>query len=227
MIAQESELRELYHHISAEHFHDIISRVDPKDWERWQANKDEYYKQCKRLIKFKTAHYANATPISSQDIESTAALYFCIACLRWDPEGAASLPTYVANQLGYLSGYLVGKEARHKDNVTTVEVDGKQESVLELLGEVDPDNTLLQYIEMSGPDVLKLYKAIAEGYYARRTQSGSARPISAVGLYRSKVLGWDSLPRYQNALRGLQQALHAWQTGQNYKGLATISRRAL
>lgn len=224
MSATEEQLRELYHHITTETFAEIVASVEPEVWDRWMKNKDEYYRQCKKHISYAVAHYASKTPISPKDIEGTANLYFCIACLRWDPNGKASLPTYVANQLGYLSGYLVGKEARHKNNVTTVEVEGgKYESILDTLGSVDPDNTLTEYIEKAGPDVLKLYRAINDGYYERKSKSGESRAISAVGLYRSKVLDWDSLPRYQNALTGLKQALSAWQTGKEYKGYTALS----
>lgn len=221
----QEKLRQLYHHISPEEFNRIVQTIiaeHPEAWERWVKNKDEYYRQCKRHISYAVAHYASTTPIPPKDIEGTANLYFCIACLRWDPNGTASLPTYVAHQLGYLSGYLVGKEAKHKNNTTTVEVDGKKESILDLLGAVDPDSSLVDYIKKAGSDVLTLYTAINDGYYERKSKSGSVRPISAVGLYRSKVLDWNNLIRYENALKGLKQALDAWRYGKEYKGYARL-----
>ena len=146
----QEKLRQLYHHISPEEFGTIIRSIQaehPEAWERWIQHREEYYKRCKRHIGFAVAHYASTTPIPPKDIEATANLYFCIACLRWDPNGAASLPTYVAHQFGYLSGYLVGKEAKHKNNTTSIEVDGKKESILDLLGAVDPDSNLIDYIK--------------------------------------------------------------------------------
>ena len=221
----QEKLRQLYHHISPEEFNRIVQTIraeHPEAWERWVKHKEEYYRQCKRNISFAVAHYASTTPIPPKDIEGTANLYFCIACLRWDPNGAASLPTYVTHQLGYLSGYLVGSEAKHKNNTTSTEVDGKKESILDILGAVDPDSNIVDYIKKAGPDVLALYTAINDGYYERKSKSGSARPISAVGLYRSKVLDWNNLIRYENALKGLQQALDAWRYGKEYKGYAQL-----
>lgn len=223
----QAKLRQLYHNISAQEFISIIKEVSPDTWQRWLDNRDTYYRMCKKHINYAVAHYASRTPIPPKDIEGEANLIFCIACLRWDPNGSASLPTYVAHQLGYLSGYLVRREASHKNNVTSIETEAGRESILDILGKVDPDSSLLEYIEKAGPDVLSLYKAIQEGYYTRKTQSGSSRPISAVGLYRSKVLGWDSIFRYQNALKGLKQALDAWRYGKEYKGYATLRQVAV
>lgn len=217
----QEELRQLYHHISPAEFKAIVKDIPREAWDRWQQHKDEYYRMCKKHISYAVAHYASSTPIPPKDIEGTANLYFCIACLRWDPNGAASLPTYVAHQLGYLSGYLVGREARHKNNVTAIEVDGTKESILDILGAADPDNSLVEYIEKAGPDVLNLYKAIEDGYYARKTKSGSSRAISATGIYRAKLFDW-SLVRCQYALKGLQQALDAWRYGKEYKGYAAV-----
>lgn len=215
------ELRELYHNISAQEFASIVKEIPSDAWDRWIANRDQYYKMCRKHINYAVAHYASSTPIPPKDIEGTANLFFCIACLRWDPNGTASLPTYVARQMGYLSGYLVGREARHKNNVTSIEVDGSRASILDILGEMDPDNSLLEYVEKAGPDVFRLYTAIHEGYYIRKTTSGNSRPISAVGLYRSKLFDWN-LVRCQNALKGLAQALDAWRYGKEYKGYATL-----
>ena len=221
----QASLRQLYHHISSVEFSAIVRSIraeHPEVWNRWVEHKEEYYKQCRKQIDFAVAHYASRTPIPPKDIEGAANLYFCIACLRWDPNGIASLPTYVANQLGYLSGYLVGREAKHKNNTTSIEVDGKKENILDILGAVDPDSDLVDYIKKSGSDVLALYTAINDGYYERKSKSGSVRPISAVGLYRSKVLDWNNLIRYENALKGLKQALDAWRYGKEYKGYAQL-----
>lgn len=220
-------LRQLYHNISAQEFCSIIREVTPETWQRWLDNKDTYYKMCKKHINYAVAHYASRTPIPPKDIEGEANLIFCIACLRWDPNGSASLPTYVAHQLGYLSGYLVRREASHRHNVTSIETESGPESILDILGKVDPDNSLLEYIEKAGPDVLSLYKAIQEGYYTRKTQSGASRPISAIGLYRSKVLGWNSILRYQAALKGLKRALDAWRCNKDYKGYAVLRPAAV
>lgn len=219
--AAHEELRKLYHDISIEQFSAIVKDIPQEAWDRWLAHKDEYYKMCKEHIGYKVRHHARNTPINPKDIEGAANLIFCIACLRWDPEGPASLPTYVANQLGYLSGYFVGPETKHKNNITAVEVDGKRESILDIVGSMDPDNSLVEYIEKAGPDVKELYTKIHEGWYERKTAYGSSRAISAVGLYRSKVFGWN-LVRCQNALKGLQQALDAWQRGKEYKGYAAL-----
>lgn len=216
-------INKLFHNIDCDEFKATLECITQEDWDRWLAHKGEYYALCKDNIKYAVAHYASITPIPPEDIEGQANLYFCIACLRWNPNGAASLPTYVTSQLRRIGPYLVRPEARHKDNVTEMfdKKENKTKSMMEIIGETDPDNTLLEYVEKAGPDVKELYVKLHDGWYARVSKGGSSRPITAVGLYRSKVFNWN-LVRCANALKGLTQALDAWRYSKSYRGYAKL-----
>lgn len=222
-------INKLYHNIGSDEFKEALEKVTPEAWERWLKNKDEYYKKCKRHISLAVRHYAMTTPIPPKDIEGQANLIFCITCLRWDPNGKASLPTYVSSQLDRLGPYLVRLEAKHKNNITQVSAEtnkkdpnDSKKGVLEIIGEMDPDNTLMSYMEKASADVKELYLKLHEGWYERKSKGGNSRPITAVGLYRSKVFAWD-LRRCMNALTGLTQVLDAWRYGLPFYGCALLS----
>lgn len=217
------EINKLYHDIDIAEFRDVLDSVDRETWNRWLLHKNEYYNMCRKQIRFAVAHYARQTPIPPEDIEGHANMFFCIACLRWDPEKEASLPTYVANQLRRLGGYLVRPEARHKNQFSTIVTDKGPQDALSLIGTDDPDNTVIEYVRRAGQDAADLYDALASGRYQRTSKGGNSKSITAVGLYRSKAFPWKNLARYENALKALKAALDAWAYGKSFIGFAKLA----
>lgn len=197
-----------------------LSEISPEVWERWDKNKDIYYAQCRKVIDYAVYYYGSRTPMSPDEIRARANLIFCIACLRWDPEGDAALPTYVATQLRRLSGTDIRVESKHKNNFSQgSSQDGEgRVDLLALIGKPDERDTLREYVVRAGTDATALYDACVAGWYDRKSSAGSKRPITPHGLLLSHVLPWTSKERYASALSGIREAADAWRKCKDFMG---------
>lgn len=208
-----------------EDYKEHLSEIPPEVWERWEKNKDTYYAQCRKVIDYAVYYYGSRTPMPPDEIQARANLIFCIACLRWDPNGAASLPTYVATQLRRLTGTDIRVESKHKNNDTTgSSPSGDRVDLLTLIGKPDERDTLREYVVKAGSDAIRLYDACIEGWYDRKSNAGARRPITAHGLYLAHVLPWTCKERYESALGGIKAAANAWRKGKDFKAHAVLLR---
>ena len=142
-----------------EKYNAALAAVTPEVWARWEANKEAYYKKCQKVIDYAIYYYGSRSPMGADEIRARANLIFCIACLRWDPEGDAALPTYVAKQLMRLSGTDIRVESKHKNNFSqgaSADGEGKVD-ILTLIGRPDDRDTLREYVEKAGKDAVALY----------------------------------------------------------------------
>lgn len=209
-----------------EDYQQHLKDVPPEVWARWYANRDSYYAQCKHVIDYAVFYYGSRTPMAPDELRARANMIFCIACLRWDPDGTAALPTYVASQLQRLSGTDIRVESKHKNNVTkgpSSEGDGSLD-LLNLIGKPDERDTLREYVAKAGDDAVKLYDACIEGWYDRKSNAGAKRPITPRGLFLAHVLPWTCKERYECALNGIQAAADAWRQGKDFKAHAILRR---
>lgn len=213
---------ELYH----SNYQEYLPKIPATVWERWEAHKDEYYRQCQKVIDYAVYYYSSRTPMTAAELKSRANLIFCIACLRWDPNGSAALPTYVATQLRRLSGTDIRVEAKHRNNRTAGHRADDEDSIdlLTLIGKPDEGDSLREYVERAGKDPISLYDKCISGWYARNSNSGTRRPITARALHLSHVMPWTCKERYEQALGGIREAAKAWRSGEDFKGYAVISR---
>lgn len=214
----------LYREDYKEHLDDIPAEV----WDRWDKNKDKYYAQCKKVIDYAVYYYSSRTPMGADEVLARANVIFCIACLRWDPNGDAALPTYVATQLRRLSGTDIRVESKHKNNCTTgMSADGEGKvDLLTLIGLPDERDTLREYVVKAGKDATLLYDACINGWYDRKSNTGSKRPITPKGLFLARVLPWTCQERYATALKGIKAAASAWREGKDFKGYAILNKVA-
>lgn len=212
----------LYH----DDYKEQLGNVPQEAWDRWDAHKDEYLAKCKRTIDYAVYYYSTRTPMGVDELRSRAYMIFCIACLRWDPNGEAALPTYVGTQLRRLAGTDIRVESKHKDNRTTCGEDGETQ-LLNLIGKPDDVDTLREYVALAGNDAIALYDKCIEGWYQRSSQAGMRRPITARGLFTSKVLPWTCPKRYEEALDAIKEAAIAWRSGKNYVGRASLLKAAV
>lgn len=209
-----------------EKYYAALNAVTPEIWARWEANKEIYYKQCQKVIDYAVYYYGSRSPMGADEIRARANLIFCIACLRWDPEGDAALPTYVAKQLMRLSGTDIRVESKHKNNFSqgaSADGEGKVD-ILTLIGKPDDRDTLREYVEKAGSDAIRLYDACLEGWYDRKSNTGARRPITPRGLFLARVLPWNYKERYASALEAIKAAAKAWRTGADFKGYAVCKR---
>lgn len=212
-----------------EKFIEAFRNISPEVKARWEAHKDEYYAKCSKVIEYAVYHYAARTPMGADELRARANLIFCIACLRWDPDGDAALPTYVARQLLRLSGTDIRKESKHKNNRTQgTSADGEGTvDILTLIGRPDDRDTLREYVEKAGGDAVALYDVCINGWYDRKSKTGSRRPVTPKGLFLARALPWTCQERYANALAGIKAAAKAWRTGADFKGYAVLTRAAV
>lgn len=211
-----------------EKFENALKSVPADVLARWEAHKDEYYVQCRKVIDYAVYHYGSRTPMGTDELRARANLIFCIACLRWDPNGNAALPTYVAKQLLRLSGTDIRKESKHKNNCTTgmsADGDGKVD-LLTLIGRPDDRDTLREYVEKAGKDCVLLYDACISGWYDRKSNTGARHPITPRGLFLARALPWTCKERYAVALEGIKAAANAWREGKDFKGYAILNKVA-
>ena len=212
----------LYREDYRSHMHEIPAEV----WERWEQNKEIYYAQCKKVIDYAVYHFGGRTPMPPDEIRARANMIFCIACLRWDPDGEAALPTYVATQLRRLSGTDIRVESKHKNNDTkSSSPNGDTVDILTLIGRPDERDTLREYVIKAGADAVKLYDACIEGWYDRKSNAGAKRPITPRGLFLAHVLPWTCKERYESALCGIRAAADAWRKGKDFKAHAVLIRQ--
>lgn len=202
-----------------------LKAVSPETWSRWEAHREEYYRQCSKVIDYAVYHYGTRTPMGSDELRARANLIFCIACLRWDPEGGAALPTYVAKQLLRLSGTDIRVESKHKNNRTQgASTDGEGTvDILTLIGQPDEKDTLREYVAKAGKDAIALYDACINGWYGRKSNTGARRPITPRGLFLAKALPWTCKERYAYALEAIRAAANAWREGKDFKGYAQLN----
>lgn len=207
-----------------ENYRSYLSEISPEVWERWNKNKDAYYAQCRKVIDYAVYYYGARTPMAPDEIRARANLIFCIACLRWDPDGDASLPTYVATQLRRLSGTDIRVESKHKNNFSQGQSpDGEGHvDLLTLIGKPDERDTLREYVVKAGIDATSLYDACVAGWYDRKSSAGSKRPITPRGLLLSRVLPWTSKERYASALADIKAAADAWRKGLDFEGIPSL-----
>lgn len=205
-----------------------LSEISPEVWQRWEQNKEAYYAQCKKVIDYAVYYHSSLTPMSADELEARANLIFCIACLRWDPNGDAALPTYVATQLRRLTGTDIRVESKHKNNVTKGSSSDGEGTVdlLTLIGKPDEKDTLREYVVKAGADATTLYDACIAGWYDRKSNAGSKRPITPRGLFLARVLPWTCKERYESALCGIKAAADAWRKGKDFRAYAVIKRGA-
>lgn len=211
-----------------EQYMEALNSISPDAKKRWEENKNAYYAECKHVIDYAVYYYGARTPMGADEIRARANLIFCIACLRWDPNGGASLPTYVARQLLRLSGTSIRVESKHRNNFShDRSSDGEGTvDILTLIGKPDERDTLREYIEKAGKDAVALYDACIGGWYGRQSHTGSRRPITPRGLFFAHVLPWSCKERYAAALEGIKAAATAWRTGTDFKGHAVLTKEA-
>jgi len=209
-----------------EKYNAALAAVTPEVWARWEANKEAYYKKCQKVIDYAVYYYGSRSPMGADEIRARANLIFCIACLRWDPEGDAALPTYVAKQLMRLSGTDIRVESKHKNNFSqgaSADGEGKVD-ILTLIGRPDDRDTLREYVEKAGKDAVALYDACIRGWYDRKSNTGARRPITPRGLFLARALPWTCKERYASALEAIKAAANAWRTGSDFKGYAILNK---
>lgn len=206
-----------------------FNNISPETKERWEANKDIYYEKCRKVIDYAVYYYGSRTPMSSEELRARANLIFCISCLRWDPNGEAALPTYVATQLRRLSGTHIRVESKHKNNHSQgMAPDGSGTvDLLSLIGQPDERDTLREYVEKAGSDAVLLYDTCINGWYDRKSNTGARHPITPRGLFLARALPWTRPERYASALEGIKAAAKAWRTGSDFKGYAVLSKAAV
>lgn len=213
-------------HLYREDYKQYLENIPDAVWERWEKNKEAYYEQCRNVIDYAVFYYSSRTPMERKELRARANLIFCIACLRWDPEGDAALPTYVAKQLQRLSGTDIRIESKHKNNFTQgSSPDGEGTiDLLTLIGKPDERDSLREYVEKAGSDAIRLYDACIEGWYDRKSNTGARRPITPRGLFLARALPWTCKERYESALEAIKAAANAWRTGADFKGYAVCRR---
>lgn len=206
-----------------------LNAVTPEVWARWEANKETYYKKCQNVIDYAVYYYGTRSPMESNELRARANLIFCISCLRWDPEGDAALPTYVARQLQRLSGTHIRIESKHKNNFTQdASPDGEGKiDLLTLIGKPDERDSLREYVAKAGSDAIRLYDAYIEGWYDRKSNTGARRPITPRGLFLARALPWTCKERYASALEAIKAAANAWRTGADFKGHVVLTKAAV
>jgi len=212
-----------------EKYNAALKAVTPEVWARWEANKEAYYKKCQKVIDYAVYYYGSRSPMGADEIRARANLIFCIACLRWDPEGDAALPTYVAKQLMRLSGTDIRVESKHKNNFSqgaSADGEGKVD-ILTLIGKPDDRDTLREYVEKAGKDAVALYDACISGWYDRKSNTGARRPITPRGLFLARALPWTCKERYASALEAIRAAANAWRTGADFKGYVVLRKAAV
>lgn len=220
-----SELNGLSHLYRGD-YKDYLGDIPADVWSRWEKNKEVYYEQCRKVIDYAVFYYGSRTPMESSELRARANLIFCVACLRWDPQGDAALPTYVAKQLQRLSGTDIRIESKHKNNFTqgaSPDGEGKVD-LLTLIGKPDERDSLREYVEKAGSDAIRLYDACIEGWYDRKSNTGARRPITPRGLFLARALPWTCKERYASALEAIRAAANAWRTGADFKGYAVCRR---
>lgn len=202
-----------------------LAAVPAEVWKRWEEHREEYYRQCHNVIDYAVYHYGTRTPMGADELRARANLIFCIACLRWDPSGKASLPTYVAKQLMRLSGTDIRVESKHKNNRSqgpSGDGDGAVD-LLTLIGQPDEKDTLREYVEKAGKDAILLYDTCISGWYDRKSNTGARRPITPRGLFLARALPWTCKERYEYALDAIRAAADAWRKGKDFKGYALLN----
>lgn len=210
-------------------YYAALNGVTPEIWERWESHKEEYYKKCQKVIDYAVYYYGSRTPMGSDEIRARANLIFCIACLRWDPDGDAALPTYVATQLRRLSGTDIRVESKHKNNFSqgaSADGEGKVD-LLTLIGKPDDRDTLREYVEKAGKDAVALYDACISGWYDRKSNTGARRPITPRGLFLARALPWTCKERYASALEAIKAAANAWREGRDFKGYVFLKKEGI